>query len=82
MHKFMMMAGLLAAGLPTGAMAQTADDMVCLITFSTPEEAIQVIAPIGTFCSPSPHGRPLALYASSPPHRAGRKYRIGCATAL
>ena len=41
MRKFLMMAGLLAAALPTGAMAQTADDMVCLITFGTPEEAIQ-----------------------------------------
>ncbi len=40
MYKFLLVAGLLATAAPTAAMAQTAEDMVCLITFSTPEEAI------------------------------------------
>jgi len=40
MNKFLLAAGLIAAVMPTAAFAQSTDEMVCLITFGTPEEAI------------------------------------------
>jgi hypothetical protein len=40
MRNFMLVSSLLLVALPTTAMAQAAGDMVCLISFSTPEEAL------------------------------------------
>ena len=40
MSKFLLSAGLLAAMVPTAVLAQSTDDMVCLITFGTAEEAV------------------------------------------
>lgn len=40
MHKFLMIAGLMiAAAVPATAMAQATDDMVCVVTFGSAEEA-------------------------------------------
>ena len=40
MNKFLLSAGLLVAMMPTAAFAQSTDDMVCLITFGSAEEAV------------------------------------------